>query len=200
MIRRPPQALWRQRGAVAVEAAIALPILIGVGLLGTDLQRIHAERIRLENAAGAMAINLAAQTSLTSAGVDALAEAAMQGHEDMQHMIVLNVLQSGRVAWALQRGEALGLCDASAQGGRYSGTLPEDPPEGMNPNGEDTSTLSLIVVKACRDTSDIVLSGGLVMPGVLKTTTVFRAARKTVALDATLQLESDASGLAFKAR
>ncbi|WMD18987.1 hypothetical protein RAS12_20485 [Achromobacter seleniivolatilans] len=186
----------RQRGALAVEAAIALPILLGVGMIGADMQRIHSERIRVENAAGAMALNLAAQPKLTAGGVDALAELAMQGHTNMQQLIILNVLQSGRIAWALQRGGARALCEAPAAGGRYTGTLPEDRPDTGQSN-VDNSTMSMIVVKACRDTTDISLWAGIPLPEVLETTGIFRATSRTITLDEALRAESIATGLAY---
>ncbi|RMX06855.1 pilus assembly protein [Corticibacter populi] len=199
---RQPPSHWnnlRQRGAIAVEAALALPILIGIGLIGADIQRIHTERIRLENAAGVMAINLAVQPELSLAGLDALADAAMQGHTDRQQLIILSVLQSGRIAWALQRGGADDLCEPQSAAGSYTGTLPEDPPEDSDATADDTdaSTLSMVVVRACRDTSDIALSGGLVMPQVLDTTSIFRANSLNITLDEDLQAESDANGLAY---
>lgn len=194
--RRPPAARRRQRGALAVEAALVLPILLGVGMIGADMQRIHSERIRVENAAGAMALNLAAQRSLTAGGVDALARLAMQGHEDMQQLIILHVLQSGRIEWALRRGGADDLCEAPASGGRYTGALPQDPPEAAQ-GAADNSTLSMIVVKACRGTGDISLWAGLPLPEVLETGAIFRATARTITLDDTLRAESVASGLAY---
>jgi len=186
----------RQRGALAVEAALALPILLGVGMIGADMQRIHSERIRVENAAGAMALNIAAQPSLTAAGVDMLAQLAMQGHEEMQQLIILNVLESGRIAWALQRGGAGDLCDAPASGGQYTGVLPQDRPDTGESN-VDNSTLSMIVVKACRDTADISIWAGMPLPDLLQTAAVFRATSRTITLDETLRAESVASGLAY---
>lgn len=201
MSRRGPLPAHRrrQRGALAVEMALALPVLIAAGVIGSDMQRIHSERLRLENAASAMALNLAAQPELSVAGLDALAEAAMQGHEQNQHLIVLNVLQSGRIAWALQRGGDTSLCEAPAAGGRYRDALPEQTPDGGRDDDEDgdASTLSMVVVMACRATTDVALSGALLMPEVLRTRSVYRASRKTITLDATLQAESKASGLAF---
>ncbi len=194
--RRAQAPRRRQRGALAVEAALALPILLGVGMIGADMQRIHSERIRVENAAGAMALNLAAQPSLTASGVDALAQVAMQGHEDMQQLIILNVLQSGRIAWALQRGGAGGLCEAPASGGRYTGDLPEDPPD-TGASNADNSTMSMIVVKACRDTADISLWAGMPLPELLETAAIFRATSRTITLDETLSAESAATGLAY---
>lgn len=186
----------RQRGALAVEAALALPILLGVGMIGADMQRIHSERIRVENAAGAMALNIAAQPALTASGVDALARIAMQGHEDMQQLIILNVLESGRIAWALQRGGAEGLCDAPASGGQYTGVLPQDRPD-TGESDVDNSTMSMIVVQACRGTADISLWAGMPLPALLQTAAVYRATSRTITLDETLRAESVASGLAY---
>ncbi|WP_313458838.1 hypothetical protein [Achromobacter sp.] len=192
----PRPSRRRQRGALAVEAAITLPILLGVGMIGADMQRIHSERIRVENASGAMALNVAAQPALTVNGLDALAEVAMQGHAGKQQLIIMNVLQSGRIAWALQRGGARDLCTAPASGGQYMGALPEDPPDTGQSN-VDNSSMSMIVVKACRDTTDIPLWGGLIMPDLLETTGIFRATSRTIKLDETLRAESVASGLAY---
>jgi hypothetical protein len=199
--RQPaPMATLRQRGAFAVEAALVLPVLITLGFIGTDIQRIHSERIRVENAASTLALNLAAQPELSVAGLDALANIAMQGHTEQQQLIVLNVLQSGRIRWALLRGGAQELCQAPTEGGYYTGELPEDPPEENRNNADsddDTSSLSLVVVLACRDSSDIALSGQLLMPEVLETRSIYRVMQPAITLDATLQEESQSSGLAY---
>ncbi|SAI54509.1 Flp pilus assembly protein TadG [Bordetella ansorpii] len=181
----------RQRGAFAVEAALALPILIGVGLLGADMQRIHTERIRLESTAGVMAATLAAQRELTQGGLDELAKVAMQGHENDQLMYLLSVRVDGSVAWGLARGGAEGLCEAPATGGRYSGTLPDD-----SRRGDDTAAPSMIVVRACRGTGNVSLFSGLVLPDMLQTDTLFPASNAAITLDEPLQAESDGSGLA----
>lgn len=187
------------RASVAVETALALPILIGVGVLGADMQRIQTERIRLENAAGTMALNLAAQPTLSAAGLDALSDTAMQGHASTQQLIILNVRQSGRVNWALLRGGARELCEAQVIQGLYTGTLPERPPEQEEDeagNG-DASELALMVVRACRDTEEILLTSELVMPYTLDTTAIYRTTATSIVLDDALQTESDASGLAY---
>lgn len=187
------------RATVAVETALVIPMLIGVGVLGADIQRVQTERIRLENAAGAMALNLAAQEELSAAGLKALSAVAMQGYEASQQLIILNVSQSGRVNWALQRGGASDLCDAQAMQGLYTGTLPEEPPEDSDGGNDssDASTLSMLVVRACRDTEEILLTSGLTMPSTLDTTAIYRARTAKITLDETLQNESDASGLAY---
>lgn len=190
-LRARSAARRRQRGALAVEAALALPILIGVGLLGADMQRIHTERIRLESTAGVMAMNLAAQRELTQGGLDDLAKVAMQGHENDQLMYLLSVRLDGSVAWGLKRGGAEGLCDAPAAGGQYLGTLPDD-----SRRGDDTAAPSMIVVRACRATGDVSLFSGLVIPDTLQTDTLFPASNAAITLDEALQTESNASGLA----
>ncbi|SAI74696.1 Flp pilus assembly protein TadG [Bordetella ansorpii] len=181
----------RQRGAFAVEAALALPILIGAGLLGADMQRIHTERIRLESTAGVVAVNLAAQRELTQGGLDELARIAMQGHENDQLMYLLSVRLDGTVAWGVTRGGAEGLCEAPAAGGQYLGTLPDD-----SRRGDDTAAPSMIVVRSCRGTGDVSLFSGLVLPDMLQTDTLFPATNAAITLDEPLQAESDGSGLA----
>lgn len=184
------------RATVAVEAALTLPILISVGVMAADIQRIQTERIRLENAAGLMALNLAAQPELSAAGLEALSAVAMQGHEASQQLIILSVRQSGRINWALQRGGASDLCEPQAMQGLYSGDLPEDPPA-SSAGGSDTSALSMLVVRVCRNTEEILLTSGLAMPATLDTTAIFPARSSEIPLDKKLQDESDASGLAY---
>lgn len=200
MIRRAWRSKARQLGAIAVETALAIPIMTGAGLIGSDMHRIHTERIRLENATGAMGLTLSAQPLLTKPGLDALAEIAMQDHEGAQHLLVLLVNQSSEVIWALQRGGAENLCAAPVKEGRYTGSLPEDETSASSSANSSNSTVetrTMIVVQACRDTTDITLSGGLVLPEVLKTTSVYRAVRTTITLDQPLQKESTASGLVY---
>lgn len=181
----------RQRGAFAVEAALVLPILLGVGLLGADIQRIHTERIRLENTAGTLAVNLAAQRELTGAGLDALAKVAMQGHEADQQIYVLNVQVDGSVSWGLIRGGAENLCEAPAVGGIYEGTLPDD-----SRRDDTTAAPGMVMVRSCRRTDEVALFSGLGIPDVLKTDAIFPSSHRTIKLDTELQGESDANGLA----
>lgn len=187
-----------QRGAAAVEAALGIALLTGVFILAADMARIGIERARLENAAGSAALNIATQTKLTQAGLDALAKVAMQGYEDQQELVILNVLQSGRIQWGVRRGSDQGICPELSAGGVYNGTLPEDPPttSSTSASSTDASTMSLIVVEACRDTRNVALST-LSMPSPLSVRSAFRATSSVVSLDDALQSESDATGLSY---
>ncbi|HEY0201333.1 MAG TPA: hypothetical protein VGC24_06545 [Burkholderiaceae bacterium] len=188
---------WRQRGALAVETALVLPVLVAMGLIGADMQRIHLERIRLESTTGVLAVNLVAQPKLTAEGLDELVETAMQNHASDQQLYILTVKRSGKVTWALQRGGATSLCEAPSAGGLYTGTLPEDTVEDEDDTNTIAGAVSMLVVRACRKTSDITLFSKLTIPDLLETDTVFPATHNTITLDSTLQTESDASGMAY---
>lgn len=199
--RRPSPTRRQQSGAVAIEAALVLPLLLGIGLVGSDMQRIGIERAQLEQAAGTAAITLAAQTVLTEPGLQALTDVLTQGRPDSYQVTVMNVMQSGRVNWALLRGNGGNLCESLSDGLNYTGTLPEDPPtESDTPQTEvDPSTLSMVVVQVCRNTRDITLAGGLVLPGTVRAQALNRVVPLKITLDKILQAESEANGLAAPA-
>lgn len=191
-----------QRGSVAIEAALAIPILIGVGLIGADMQRIHTERIRVESTAGTLALNVAAQPFLTAAGFDALASASMQGHSDAQRLTVLYIAPSGRITWALQRGGASGLCEPPAAAGLYTGNWPgTERPNGQAPDTDDPGAVTRpqIAVQVCRSTRDIPMNIGLDIPDVIQTQVIYPAAFSPLELDDVLAAESGATGLAYSA-
>lgn len=181
-----------QRGSVAVEAALALTLLFTVGFIASDMHRIDIERSRLEGTASSAALNISAQSKLTKPGLDALADVVMQGHIDDQQMIIMNVLQSGRIFWSLERGGASDLCEAESDGVYYTGQLPIDAEkmEEAAESEEDASTFSLIVVRACRRTTDITSYGGITMPDVLQVDSVYRASSRKITLDEELQEEN----------
>jgi hypothetical protein len=193
-----PARKQRQRGVIAVEAAFALPLMIGVGLLGSDLQRIGQERSLLEQASGSAAITLAIQSELTRKGVDALAEVLVKGNPDQYEIVMMNVMQSGRVTWGVRRGEAGRICSALSDGRYYTASLPEDKPQATAADDAETdnSSVSMLVVQVCRKTDDITLSGGLVLPDTISVTSINRANSLKIKIDAELTNESAASGLA----
>lgn len=194
-----PGALLRrscQAGVIAVEAALGLPIMIGIGLIGADMHRVGIERAQIEQAAGSAAITLAAQSQLTEAGLQGLVDVLTLGRPQDYQVVILNVLQSGRVNWGFQRGEAGELCESQSDGRDYLGDLPEDPPEDSGSSSDDDgSTLSMVIVQVCRSSTDITLSGGIVLPDVLGARVIYRAAVQTIELDDALQEESEANGL-----
>ena len=200
-----PRALphaQRQRGSLAIEAALMLPLLIGIGVLGADMQRVHTERIRLEKAAGALGVNVAAQPALTKPGLDRLAAITMQGHEEAQQITVMYIEPNGQVRWAVQRGGAANLCAAPIKAGIYSGTWPgEKRPDGRTDDTEaarpEAITRGQIAVQACRDTAAIQLSSGLVLPAVIETQAIYPAFKSAVLFDKDLLLESRSTGLAY---
>ncbi|MBT0570728.1 hypothetical protein KIK84_10335 [Curvibacter sp. CHRR-16] len=180
----------RQTGAIAVEAALGLPLLLAIGLVGTDMHRIGLERTQIEQAAGSAAITVAAQSKLTKAGLSGVVDVLTMGRPQDYQVVVLNVLQTGQVNWGFQRGQAGQLCAPLSDGRDYQGDLPEKPPE-----DDGDSTLSMVVVLVCRSSEDITLSGGLVLPGVLGARVIHRAVAQSIELDEALTSESQANGL-----
>ncbi len=177
----------RRGGSVAVEAAIMLLVLFAVASIASDMHRISIERTRIESTANSMALNISAQNKLTRRGLDALAEVAMQGHEEDQQIVILNVKQSGIIAWQLERGEEADLCEVEKDGDHYGGDLPEDVVEDSD---EDPETFSMVVVLACRGTKNIRSFGGISMPDVVQVQSVYRATSRVIALDKELQEEN----------
>lgn len=181
---------FRQAGAIAVEVALGLPLMFSIGLVGTDMHRVGIERAQIEQAAGSTAITLAAQSELTQAGLQGLVDVLTLGRPQDYQVVILNVLQSGRVSWGFQRGEAGQLCEPMSNGRDYLGELPEDPPA-----EDEDSTLSMVVVQVCRSSADVTLFGGLALPDVLGVRVIHRAVAQTIELDEALQEESKANGL-----
>ncbi|MDQ7988657.1 MAG: hypothetical protein REI09_03395 [Candidatus Dactylopiibacterium sp.] len=186
----------RARGSLAVEAALLMPVLFGVGVLGSDLYRIGVTRGELEQRNGSLTLTLAMQRALTAPGLDALAAVGTQDAPGRYELVILSVRQSGRVNWGFRRGQGGALCDLPVSGGLYTAGLPEAPPDDAGA-GEDGSDFSYIVVRSCRSTADITLAGGVSWPGVLQVSTVQRAVVLAPALDEALTLENVATGLAY---
>lgn len=187
----------RRRGAIAVETALLLPLMLGVAFVATDLQRLSAERAQLEQSAGSAAITIAAQQRLTKPGVDALVDLVTLGRPAQYQVVIMAVRQSRRIAWGLQRGDGP-ACDSLSDGTNYTGPLPQElrPAPGANGAQADNSTVTLVVVQACRTTRGIRSHGGVWLPDRLQTRAVNRAVAEAIALDEPLTLESLASGLA----
>ena len=198
---RHPTAGRRRRGAIAVETALLLPLMLGVAFVASDLQRLSAERAQLEQSAGSAAITIAAQQRLTKPGVDALVDLVTLGRPAQYQVTILAVRQSRRIAWGLQRGDGP-ACAPLGDGTSYTGPLPQElppvPSSGTGAGGgqADNSTVTLVVVQACRATRDIRSHGGVWLPDRLQVRAVNRAVAQTIALDEPLTLESLASGLA----
>ncbi len=187
--------LVRQRGSFAVEAALMLPILFGVGVVGSDMYRIGITRTELEQRNGSLALTLAMQHQLTESGLQALVDLGTQDAPTRYQLLILNVRQSGKVNWGFKRGQGGELCEVPVSAGRYTGALPEALPEDSD-SGTDSSTFSYIVVRSCRNTDDISLAGGVSWPQVLQVNSLQRSVVLDPELDDTLTSENKATGLA----
>lgn len=140
-----------QKGSMAVEAALSVVLFISMLSIVFDMHSLGMERARLEEGAGSIAQNIAVQSKLTEPGLSALVDAALQGDQYATEVLVLNVLQSGKISWMISRGDGAALCESPDDGGYFAGTLPEDPPEEAEggDDEEDTSTMSMVVVEVC---------------------------------------------------
>jgi len=187
-MNNPLRRLWRQqRGSLAVETALALPILLAAGALVTDLVTVELERERLEQRAGAIVSVLAMQTELTRQGLSGLLAATIPEEQAGNYQLnIANVRQNGEVYWQLYRGNATTICDdnQTISGALYPGELPEVDEEDGKEN------ISMIVVELCRRGSDVTLLGGLSLTNTLNVSAVNRLTRNTLRLDETLAAEA----------
>ena len=184
----------KERGSLAVEVALLIPILMFAGLIAADMFRTAIERTRLEETASSLALTISTQKALTKEGLDALTEIVMQGHTEDQDILIMNVYLSGRINWLLERGGSEGLCEPSSDGRYYTGELPEDPPDDEKNKSDKESTTSFVVVKACRDTSKMFSYGGIQWPDYLQVESLYRARHQKIELDESLQEENRIAG------
>lgn len=179
--------LWRQqRGSLAVETALALPILLAAGALFADLVTVQLTRERLEQRAGAIVSVLAMQSELTRQGLAGLLDATLpDGEAGNYQLTISNVRQNGNVYWQLNRGNATAICENQAvPGDLYPGDLPEVDAD----NGKEN--VSMMVVELCREGPDLGLLGGLSLTKTLHVSAVNRLTRSTLQLDDTLAAEA----------
>lgn len=185
--------LKEDRGVAAIEAALALPLVLMAGLFCVDLYKLGLERTRMEQAAGATAITLSVQQKLGAHGLDGLYAATFRGNggkdeRDRYQMLVTNVsMPSGRIWWTVLRGNE-GVCENVQREGIYTGRLPKDTRSGVGGHPEDDS-YSLIVLQLCRTVNDISLDY-LPLPGRLEVVSTNRALAAKVDLDAALLAEA----------
>ncbi|EHD23065.1 MULTISPECIES: TadE/TadG family type IV pilus assembly protein [Brenneria] len=175
------------RGSVAVETALALPIVLAVGTLCADIYTVGLERERLEQRAGAIVSILGMQQELTQEGLQGLLDSVLpeEGLGNYQ-LLISNVRQTGALYWQLERGNADDLCTDNQAG--YGETYPGDLPEKETEDGKED--ISMVVVELCREGKDISLLGGLSLSNLLHVTSVNRVARGVIALDETLMQEA----------
>lgn len=187
MFKRLWATLRSERGSVAVETALAVPFLAAATFVAVDMHTIGLERTRLEEGAGAVALNIATQKKLTRPALDALVDAAFQEKTRDTEVLLYNVKDTGVITWMLRRGDGAALCQWDADGIYYTGELPEDPPAADDAGNEetdgDTATASMIVVKACKRISGFKKWISIKAPAVMRVESIFRAGVLTVALD-----------------
>ncbi|MCW1874907.1 hypothetical protein OMR58_10635 [Erwinia sp. INIA-01] len=180
--------LWRQQhGSLAVETALALPIVLAAGAVLTDLITVELEREHMEQRAGAIASVLAMQSELSRQGLSGLLAASIPDENTGSYQLnIANVRQNGQVYWQLLRGNNTGICTDNVvpTGSTWPGELPEVNEESGKEN------VSMIVVELCRNGSDITMLGGLTVKNQLKVSAINRVTRNTLTLDATLAAEA----------
>lgn len=181
------QLLQQQRGVVAVETALAFPILLAAAALVADIVTVELEREHLEQRAGALTSVLAMQRTLTEQGLEGLLDATIpETGTGAYQIIISNVRQTGEVYWQLNRGNSDNICteNQAPPGATYPGELPEVDAE----YGEEN--VSMVVVELCRQGKDINLLGGLSLTNMLQASAVNRVTRSVLRLDKTLADEA----------
>lgn len=181
------------RGSVSVEAAFGLVFFIVILYAVADYHAVSQIRDEVEDAAGSISLNLSVQDKLTQQGFDALVTAALQNKTRDTDVVALNVMQSGKIKWMLERGDEAQLCQVDVDGRYFTGDLPEDPPDNSEGNGEDDtdmSELSMVVVYVCRSTNNLRRVGKFVFPNPIEVQNINRAMKKTIDLDEALEKEN----------
>ncbi|MBJ7222687.1 MULTISPECIES: TadE/TadG family type IV pilus assembly protein [unclassified Brenneria] len=183
---------WRRfrssvRASVAVETALALPIVLAIGALCADIYTVGLERERMEQRAGAIVSILGMQRELTQEGLQGLLDAVLpeEGLGNYQ-LLISNVRQTGELYWQLDRGNSDQLCTANQAG--YGEHYPGDLPEKDQETGSEN--ISMVVVELCREGKDISLAGGLSLSNLLNVTMVNRTGDGVIALDSALGQEA----------
>lgn len=176
-----------KRASVAVETALALPIVLAIGTLCADIYTVGLERERMEQRAGAIVSILGMQQELTEEGLQGLLDAVLpeEGMGNYQ-LLISNVRQTGEVYWQFNRGDSDKICadNQAAYGDIYPGDLPEKDEE------DGSATVSMVVVELCREGKDISLAGGLSLSNLLHVSLVNRTGDGVITLDAALGQEA----------
>lgn len=194
IVWRAQRLFWRsQRASVTVEAAFGLIFFIVIIYAVADYHAISSLREEVEEASGSIALNISTQDKLTQQGFDALVTASLQNNTRDTDVVVLQVLQSGKINWMLERGDEAQLCQIDVNGRYFTGDLPEEPPENSQ-TGEDDATdmseLSMVVVYVCRNTHNLHRVGKFVFPNIVSVQNINRALKKTIELDEALKKEN----------
>ncbi|MEQ9887455.1 TadE/TadG family type IV pilus assembly protein [Pectobacterium zantedeschiae] len=175
------------RASIAVETALAFPIVLAIGSLCADIYTVGLERTHMEQRAGAIASILAMQQKLDQKGLQGLLDKVLpaEGAGNYQ-LLISNVRQTGELYWQLSRGTAESLCVESETrpGEEY---LPELPERDREKGSKNTS---MIVVEICRQGKDVGLLGGMSLGGLLHASSVSRVAINVVELDEVLRKEA----------
>ncbi|BES83621.1 hypothetical protein PEC302107_06240 [Pectobacterium araliae] len=178
---------FSHRASIAVETALAFPIVLAIGSLCADIYTVGLERTRMEQRVGAIASILAMQQKLDEKGLQGLLDTVLptEGVGNYQ-LLISNVRQTGELYWQLSRGTAAALCAESETlpGEDYTPELPERDRE------EGSKNTSMMVVEICREGKDVGLLGGLSLGGMLHASSINRVAIGVVTLDETLRKEA----------
>ena len=189
MNRRFPR---RQRGNALVEAALGLPLLVGSALLIGDMYNINLARAHLEQSASSIASTLSMQNRLDRDGLQALIDQAASPDILGDYELRISRVNLDRsMDWLpLARGSMEGLCPDYAEGGNYTGELPEERAQDEQQNDDEAqSDSTLLVVQLCRNSDNLALSQGLLADKDMHAIAFARMTYNEVTLDQPLTEE-----------
>ncbi|MFK0093492.1 TadE/TadG family type IV pilus assembly protein [Pseudomonas sp. NPDC090592] len=187
-----------QRGSAAVETALILPIIIGIGLLGADLYTLHQARSYLEQSAHTIAATLAVQSKLDVNGLQALVDDATRmtarGNTSLDpvpyELIISKVEENRSLIWRpLHRGTASGVCTPNSTGAVFTGELPQVPRAAEDDGDTSASDSAAVVVQLCAHVDRLMLTTLALADRTLQVQAVSRLQQGTPTLDKALTQE-----------
>jgi hypothetical protein len=187
-----------ENGSAAVEAALIMPIIIGITLLSADLYTLHQARSYLEQSAHTIAATLSAQTRLDNNGLQALVDEATRmtarlnnGQDPVPFELIISKVEQDRsMNWRpLHRGDATGVCTPNNTGTMFTGELPQVPRAADDDSEENDSDTSVVVVQLCSEVDKLMLSTLVLADNTMQVQAVSRLQHGTPTLDKALTQE-----------
>lgn len=171
----------KQRGSATIETAFMMTVVMGVGLVCSDLYMLARARADLERTTSQVTATLSNQSGLTEKGVNALLDALSAKRGDRYQYWVAKVLPDRKVSWQLPLGGSNNLCDSPVNGGTFEGELPE-----ADDSQASDGHVALLVVRACQNAQDIGLTQLHLDKTILQADAISRLRTATITLDANL--------------